>query len=211
MNSYWLATFASALLSMMNPVGNAGIFASMTEASDYFHSRTIAWKCALAVFIILMVSTWAGSWALGMAGINVHELRAAGGVIVLLIGLKMLFNDKSHEQTASEAASSRQQASVAVVPLAIPIVAGPGTISLVIATAGDHPLLKERLLISIICLLMATFIGVVFSGGKKIARFLGVSGMAVVTRVMGMVLSSIAIGMLASGVRGLFPEIFVSQ
>ncbi|MGJ8655311.1 MAG: MarC family protein [Akkermansiaceae bacterium] len=204
----WVLAFASALFSIMNPIGNAGIYASMIPNMSDAESRKIAWKCACAVVIILLISTWAGAWFLKLAGINVHELRAAGGLIVLLIGLRMLFNDTSHAQTESEAEEALEQDSIAVVPLAIPIIAGPGTISLVIATAGQNGGFESHVTISAICVLFAGVIGVVFSFAKKMSALIGANGMAVVTRVMGMILASIAMGMLASGVRGLFPEVF---
>ncbi len=204
----WLAAFASALLSIMNPVGNAGIYAAMTPGMSHADTVKIAWKCATAVLIILLLSTWAGTWLLKMAGINVDELRAAGGLIVLLIGLHMLFNDTSHAQTEDEAKDALDQSSIAVVPLAIPVIAGPGTISLVVATAGKHSSFGDHVVISIVCLVLSLVIGFVFSFARRMANAIGENGMAVVTRVMGMVLASIAMGMLASGIRGLLPELF---
>ncbi len=206
----WLAAFASALLSIMNPIGNAGIFAAMTPGMSHARTVQIAWKCASSVFVILMLSTWAGTALLKMAGINVDELRAAGGLIVLLIGLRMLFNDTSHAQTEDEAEDALDQSSIAVVPLAIPVIAGPGTISLVVATAGNHSSFGEHLIISVVCLVASVVIGVVFSFAKRMATAIGDNGMAVVTRVMGMVLASIAMGMLAAGIRGLLPELFAA-
>lgn len=206
----WLAAFASALLSIMNPVGNAGIYASLTPGMSDADTKKVAWKCATAVLLILMISTWAGAWGLKLVGINVDELRTAGGLIVLLIGLRMLFNDTSHAQTEGEAQEAMDRSSIAIVPLAIPIVAGPGTISLIIATAGQHSALEDHFAISLVCLILSISVGVVFSFARRLASALGHNGMAVVTRVMGMVLTSIAMGMLAAGIRGLFPELFVA-
>ncbi len=208
MNANWLAEFAAALLSMMNPLGNAGMFATMTAQYSASDSKKTAWKCAMAVLAITLVSTWAGEWALRAAGINIAELRAGGGIIVLIIGLRMLFNDKSHAQTPTEANAALQRDSIAIVPLAIPIVAGPGTIALIVATASQHAPVVDRCWISSVCLVMSILIGFVFSAGNAISGFLGPSGMAVITRIMGMVLASIAMGMLATGIHGLFPELF---
>ena len=93
-----LASFVAALFSVMNPIGNVGIFASLTEGRDGAQARRTAWTCAASVAIILLIVTWTGSMLLEFFGITVNALRAAGGVIVFLIGLNMLNNNKSHQQ-----------------------------------------------------------------------------------------------------------------
>lgn len=204
----WLYAFAAALFSMMNPIGNTGIFSSLTANKSSSERRKIIQSCMLAIIIILLISTWLGAIALNLLGINLHELRTAGGIIVLLIGLRMLFNDTSHAQTKKEAKDAENQDSIAIVPLAIPLIAGPGVISLIIATANQHTTTTDRLYITIICIIITLATGLVFSFSKKISAYLGENGMAVMTRIMGMVLCTIAIGMLAQGIKGLFPEIF---
>lgn len=103
MEEPWLAAFASALLSVVNPIGNAGIFATMVGTRSNAESRRVAVTCAIAVLVIMLVSTWLGGTVLRFVGVDVAELRVAGGIIVLIIGLRMLFNDKSHAQTKEEA------------------------------------------------------------------------------------------------------------
>jgi multiple antibiotic resistance protein len=151
-----LSSFVAALFSVMNPIGNVGIFAGLTEGRDEAQTKRTAWTCAVAVAIILLVVTWTGSLLLDFFGITVDALRAAGGVIVFLIGLNMLNNNKSHQQTA-------------------------------------------------IVLTLSALIGFLFSFAEPISKRLGESGMGVVTRVMGMILATIAIGMLADGLKGLMP------
>lgn len=209
MDEQWLAAFGAALLSVVNPVGNAGIFATMVESRSNSESRRVARTCAIAVLVIMLVSTWFGGEVLRWTGVDVPELLSAGGVIVLIIGLRMLFNDKSHAQTKEEAKEASDRESIAIVPLAIPIVGGPGTIALIVATAQQHPTFSDRTWISAVCFLVAIIVVVVFSLAKRIAEVLGTNGMAVVTRLMGMLLACIAMGMLAAGLRGLLPEWFV--
>jgi multiple antibiotic resistance protein len=120
-----LTSFIAALFSMMNPIGNLGVFAGMTAERPDAEARRIAWTCAMAVAITLLIVAWTGSLLLKFFGISVDSLRAAGGVIVLVIGLHMLFNKAEHKHSSAELADGRQRASIAVVPLAIPIVAGP--------------------------------------------------------------------------------------
>jgi multiple antibiotic resistance protein len=200
-----LTSFIAALFSMMNPIGNVGVFAGMTADRPKAQATRIAWTCAGAVSITLLVVAWSGSLVLEFFGITVDSLRAAGGIIVLLIGLHMLSNKSGHQHTSAELADAKPRASVAVVPLAIPIVAGPGTMAAVLVAAQHHPFILSKVEISVVILALAALCGLLFSFAAPIAKWLGRSGMGVVTRVMGMILAAIAIGMLADGLKGLLP------
>ncbi|MFY0610892.1 MAG: MarC family protein [Hyphomicrobiaceae bacterium] len=206
-----LITFVAALFSMMNPIGNVGVFAGMTADRNAADARRVAWMCAGAIAATLLVVTWTGGALLKFFGINVHELRAAGGVIALLIGLSMLRSDNSHRQTSSEAEADADRDLIAIVPLAIPIVAGPGTMATVIIAAERHPDIWAKIDLSIAAIGLAVLTGLLFAYSKPIANWLGESGMGVVTRIMGMVLAAIAMGMLASGLKGMIPALAVAS
>ncbi len=200
-----LVGLAAALFSIMNPVGNVGIFASLTTDRSAAEARQSAWLCAATVAIILLIATWAGKELLAFFGITIDALRAAGGVIVFLIGLNMLNNNKVHQHTPAEHEEAKTRPKVGVVPLAIPIVAGPGTMATVLVVAQQDPEILDRVEISAVVLALALLVGILFSFAKPIANWLGESGMGVVTRVMGMILATIAIGMLADGLKGMLP------
>jgi multiple antibiotic resistance protein len=200
-----LASFIAALFSMMNPVGSLGVFAGMTKDRQQPESLRIAWKCALAVAVTLLVMAWIGALLMEFFGITINSLRAAGGVIVLLIGLQMLANKSSHAHSTSEVEDARMRTSIAVVPLAIPIVAGPGTMATVLVAAHQHPSVLSRAEISIVIVALAALCGLLFSFAMPISKRLGEAGMGVVTRVMGMVLAAIGMGMLADGLKALLP------
>jgi multiple antibiotic resistance protein len=200
-----LASFIAALFSMMNPIGSIGIFATMTEGRTPESTRPIAWTCGAAIAITLLIVTWIGSFFLEFFGITIDSLRAAGGVIVLIIGLQMLFNKSAHKDSAAELEDAKSRESIAVVPLAIPIVAGPGTMATVLVAAQQHPSVLSRVEISGVIICLAALTALLFSFAAPIAKRLGESGMGVVTRVMGMVLAAIAMGMLADGLKVLLP------
>ncbi len=107
MTEHSLITFVAVLFSMMNPIGNIGIFAGMTSSKSEAEARHTAWLCAAAVAVTLFIVTWTGGLLLKFFGIDIHELRTAGGVIVLLIGLSMLRSDMSHSQTPDEGRRQR--------------------------------------------------------------------------------------------------------
>ena len=202
-----LTAFVAALFSMMNPIGNVGIFAGMTADRDDVEARLIAWKCAMACAATLLIVIWTGGALLTFFGISVDQLRAAGGVIVLLIGLHMLFNKSEHKTSRTEADDAEARESIAVVPLAIPLVAGPGTIATALVAAQRHPGIMARVEISIAAVALCVLTGLLFAYSKPIANLLGESGMAVVTRIMGMVLVAIAMGMLAEGLTAMIPAL----
>lgn len=202
-----LTGFIAALFSMMNPVGNVGMFAGMTADRDDAEAKLIAWKCAAACAVTLLIVIWTGGALLGLFGISVHQLRAAGGIIVLLIGLHMLFNKSEHKTSAAESEDAKTRESIAVVPLAIPLVAGPGTIATVLVAAHRHPGIMAKVEISIAAAVLCALTGLLFAYSKPIANWIGESGMAVVTRIMGMVLVAIAMGMLADGLTNLIPAL----
>ena len=200
-----VVSFVAALFSMMNPVGNIGVFAGLTKGRPTASPRRTAWTSAMAIAITLLLVTWAGPLLMRFFGVTVDTLRAAGGIVVLIIGLRMLFNNSDHKQTAGEFEEAANRQSIAVVPLAIPLVAGPGTMATVLVAAQQYQSLTSKFVISTVCVVLAALTGLLFSLAGPISRWLGDSGMGVATRVMGLILAAIATGMLAEGLKALLP------
>ena len=153
----------------------------------------------------MLIVTWSGSLVMALFGITVDTLRTAGGLIVLLIGLHMLFNKSEHKQSQGEMEDAQSSDSIAVVPMAIPIVAGPGTMATVLVAAEHNPAVLGKIEISVTIAVLAATCGLLFNFAQPISKWLGESGMGVVTRVMGLILAAIAMGMLAEGVKTLLP------
>jgi multiple antibiotic resistance protein len=200
-----LASFIASLFSMMNPIGNVGVFAGLTQNRSGSEARRIAWSSAGAIAITLLIVAWSGPLLLKFFGITVDSLRVAGGVIVLIIGLHMLFNKSDHKQSAAEDEDAATRSSIAVVPMAIPIVGGPGTMATVLVAAQQHASVLNKVEISVVILVLSALCGLLFSFATPISKWLGESGMGVVTRVMGMILAAIAMGMLTDGLKALLP------
>ncbi|WP_426416731.1 MarC family protein [Aestuariirhabdus sp. LZHN29] len=199
-----MASFIATLFSMMNPIGNIGVFAGMTGGLPDSEIRKIAWKTGFAIAVTLLLVVWLGDVLLRFFGISVDELRAAGGVVVLIIGLHMLFNKSEHKHSTAELEDAETRDSIAVVPMAIPITAGPGTMTSVLLVS-QHQHLISRFEVSLIVILMAVLTALLYSFAGPLSRRLGESGVGVVTRIMGLVLSAIAMGMLAAGLKSLLP------
>ena len=124
---------------------------------------------------------------------------------MFLVGLQMLMNKSDHQHSSAELEDAVSRSSVAVVPLAIPVMAGPGTMATVLVAANQTPSVLSKLEISVVILAIAALSGLLFSFSAAISNWLGKSGMGVVTRIMGLILATIAVSMLADGLKGLFP------
>jgi multiple antibiotic resistance protein len=201
-----LVTFAVAMLTITNPIGALAIFAGMTADRPDSEKKESAFKAAFAVAVILLIVTWAGKYVLEIFGITPPGLEVAGGVIIALMGLSMLHSKTSAmSHTKAEGDAAAASPSIAVVPMAMPIIAGPGGITTVILATHKFPSIEEKLLVSATCVAVAVIIWLCLYFAAPISRMLGVAGMNIVTRIMGIVLTVIAFQMLTAGLKTLLP------
>ena len=122
--------FLVAMIIMMNPLGSLSIFLQLTHKTPLSHQRKTSLKCGIAIAVIMVVSIWLGSDVLELLGITISSFRFAGGIILLLIGLSMLQSQESPvNYTSGDDEAAEQRSSVAVVPLALPLIIGPGSIA----------------------------------------------------------------------------------
>ncbi len=159
-----LFTFVAGLFAKMKPVGNVAVFAILTQGSSKDDVRYTAWTCAIACIVTLLIVTWGGNYVLAFFGISVDAVRAAGGIIVLLIGLNILANNNQHRHTDAETEDAKTRPEVGVVPRAIPIVAGPGTIATVLVAAQDRTWMGH-IEISVVIVVLA--VGLLFSMASR--------------------------------------------
>ncbi|MEO8402085.1 MAG: MarC family protein [Gammaproteobacteria bacterium] len=208
MNMTDMIQFIVAMIIMMNPLGSLSIFLDLTHNAPHHEQRKTAIEATIAIFIIMLLTLWSGRELLSLLGITIPAFRFAGGIILLLMGLSMLQSRESavrHTTEDDEAAKERH--SVAIVPLALPVIVGPGAISTIIIAAGDFPQLLNKLWMSGICVILTLGMGVMLYFAAPIAKLVGASVIKVVTRIMGMIIMAIAVGMLADGLTGLIPSL----
>jgi multiple antibiotic resistance protein len=199
---------AIGLLAVMNPVGAVPLFLAITRDQSASRRRRTALIAATGVAVILLVSMFFGSTLLTLLGISIHSLRVGGGLVVLLLGLAMVNSQTSGQRsTPDEHREAVDADSVAIVPMAIPILSGPGTISLIITHSGRITSLKEQMTLAAICLACAAAVYLVLHAADGVARRMGTTGINVATRIFGLVLMAIAVEMIAAGIRGLFPTL----
>ena len=197
---------AIGVFTIANPIGNLPIYLSFTDGNPRL-DRAIARSAALTFTIALLLSTWIGNGLLEFFGISRGAFQIAGGVIVVLIGLSMLRSQTPPEHHDPESIARDQSSSVkGVVPLGIPLLAGPGTLTVVIA----DPLatsLSGRVGISFVVMLLGLLVYVIFAAGDRLANRISSSALQVLTKVMGLLLTAIAIQMLINGFISVSPAL----
>jgi multiple antibiotic resistance protein len=198
---------ALTLFAIVDPVGVIPIFLMATQSFTEAQRNRAAWVAALTVWLVLVVFTFTGEPILNFFSIRIEAFSVAGGLLLLLLALSMLQAHVSPlKQTPDEAMEAEEKEAVGVVPLGIPLLAGPGALTHVIVAAGAAPgdvVHQSALLIPVT--LVAISVWVSFRAAPAIARRLGKTGIHVVTRLMGLIIAAISIEMLARGLAGLFP------
>ncbi len=198
--------FFLGLVAAVNPIGIMPVFVSLTGHMTPEEKRKTATTANIAVAIILFISLLAGQILLDMFSISLDSFRVAGGLLLLSIAFSMmsgkLGEDKQNKQEKTEYVSREQ---IGVVPLAMPLMAGPGAISSTIVYGARHPGMLDTVGISITIGLFCFCSWLLFRSAPFIVRFLGQTGINVITRIMGLILGALGIEFIANGLRNLFP------
>ena len=203
-SSVHFLTVFMAFFAMMNPVANASLFIGMTEGMDTNTRRAIALRAVLVAFAIVVVLAIGGREIFSTFGITLPAFRIAGGIMIGLIGFHMLHGDSSTISTPSESDDEQRKNSMvdmAISPLGIPVLAGPGTIATAMNYAAESTLPEiVRVITAFGLMCVITFVA--FVGSKWLVKALGRNVIKVITRLMGMILAVIGAQMLIDGVRG---------
>ncbi|MDH3734064.1 MAG: MarC family protein [Gemmatimonadota bacterium] len=198
--------YAVTMLTIINPVGTVAIFAGMAGDRPVPEQKEIARSSAFATSVVMILVTWSGAAILAFFGVTPPGLQAAGGVILILMGLAMLSSTPTRlRHTPAEDQEAHDRESIAVVPLAIPITIGPGAITTIILFSQELPGVVDRLVMSGMAVLFGLLMWLVLHFSGPIANRLGVTGVRIVTRIMGLLLVALAFQMLADGLRELLP------
>jgi multiple antibiotic resistance protein len=207
-----LKSFIS-LLVLINPLGALPVFITLTaQQSERERKRTIR-IAAITVASLLAGTALVGNRVLAFFGIGLPAFQVAGGILILLVGLSMVnAQTGASKQTQEEQREAEQKASIAVVPLAIPLLAGPGAMSTMIihaerayATQAQHLYNLAGLLVVSLAIGLVTWLALNLAG--PISRLLGTTGINVATRLMGLLLMAISIEFMSDGLLKLMPAL----
>jgi len=195
------------ILAVSNPLGNLAIFSGMTSKSKPDQIESCVRTMSIAVLVIFLVSAYLGHIVLSLFGITLSSLQCAGGLLLLKIGLSMISGetDSSHQHTEETDRTKNKLIDKAVVPLALPLIAGPGTISTIImyAHAGSNSIIS---LLALLGSLLATtlVIYLIFSYGIRFKALKDPQISNIITKVMGLIIMAMAMDMILSGVKTYF-------
>jgi len=196
-----------ALLVISNPLSALPAVLRITRHQTLTEKRHTGIVSAIAVGIILLVVTWIGTPLLMILGIKLPSFQIAGGLVLLMMAFSMLSAEESPIKGTVEEQKEKRDASGAIVPLAIPIIAGPGAISAVIVSVNQFPGMINQLTISASCVLVALFMGFLLFFASNLEKILGYSGINIINRIGGLILAAIAVQAIASGIIGIFPTL----
>jgi multiple antibiotic resistance protein len=188
-----------AILPVVNPFSKPPIFLSITDGWTAAERRNEAFKSCIYAFIILFVSLVAGTFILEFFSISLPALQIAGGLLIARTGFQMLNPQKEHHQTPAEEHEARQREDIAFVPLAMPLLSGPGSMAVMINLATEVKFWQEWLIYIAAAGAVCVLSFFVLAESMLLVRVLGVNGMNALTKLMGFLLLALAIQFMLNG------------
>lgn len=204
-----MVTVFMGFFAIMNPIANVPVFLGLTGDDDARTTKLVAARAVITAFLIVAVFAICGKLLFDVFGLTIPALRITGGILVFMIGFQMLQGQQSSvHQLGKEGDKKSLEAelSIAITPLAIPILAGPGTLvtAMNFSTGGGLTEVSITLLcFGSLCLL--TYL--LFVSGERFVRFIGEGALGVITRLMGLILAGIGMQMMIDGLKGAFPSL----
>jgi multiple antibiotic resistance protein len=192
------------LFVVIDPVGVAPVFLGLVGARPRAEQKRIARKAVTVAGLVLLGFAVGGDWLLGKLGISIDAFRIAGGILLFRIAFGMVLAAPHERETAEEEEEARSRADVSVFPLAIPLIAGPGSMASLMILVG-HARADPRQL-AVVFAMTAAVLGLTWIAlrlSSPLGRVLGRTGVNVVTRVLGVLLAALAVQYIADGARGL--------
>ena len=201
----------AALFSVINPLGTVPIFVGLTQEYSASERSRTSLLTAVNIFVILLISFFTGRFILHFFGISIESLRIAGGLIIVTSGFALLTGSFSkHKGMEKERVKNDafQRDSVSLTPLAIPMLAGPGSISLLIGMYEDYSMISEKIItiLAILCVCLATFL--VLRSSHYIVKMLGASGINAISRIIGFIVIAIGIEYISSSIIIVLSNVF---
>ena len=197
-----------ALLAIVDPFASIPIFLSTTTGYTQAERRRVTEVVAITVFCVLAGAALIGTQVLRFFGISIPSFLIAGGILLLLMAISMLqARETGIRQTPDEALEASEKDAVAVVPLGIPLLAGPGAISTMIIATHHSAGVVGHFTLLIPAAVIGIMVWVTFAAAARISERLGKTGMNIITRVMGLIIAAIGVEYIYRGLIELFPRL----
>jgi len=191
------------LFMLCSPLTAIPVFLSLTRGRGKEERSRVAFWMGVAIASILIITTWMGGPLLAILGIRIPAFQCAGGIIVFLLALSML-NAQISPMRQSEEEEGNVKATIPIVPLAIPVMAGPGALSAVIVLANTYQTFSNRLILSLCNISVGALVACVLYFATQLEKKLGPSGLNIITRIGGLILASLSVEIIVQGIEGIF-------
>jgi multiple antibiotic resistance protein len=198
---FWLIAFTSIFV-LVDPIAAVPTFLAMTVDSNRPRRRHMAVRAAWTCFIVLITFSVAGTFIFRLFGITLAAFKIAGGLILGLIGLDMLKAKRSPtKETPGETEEGAEKEDVGIIPLGIPMLAGPGSISSVMVLMSQNPDWQHDIVVGCAIAAVAALSFLILAAADRVSLYLKETGIRILTRMMGLLLTAIAVQFVLNGLK----------
>ena len=202
-----IATAFTTLFVIVDPIAVAPIFIGLTEGNSDAERRAMAIKAITIAAVTLVIFALVGEIFLKSLGVTLAAFRIAGGVLLFILAIEMVFAHQSgiRTTTSGEEQEAIKKKDVSVFPLGIPLIAGPGAMASVILLMGEHPVdvVRQGIIIAVLLAVLALSLAMLLVA-TRIVKYLGVTGVNVISRVFGIILGALAVQYILDGLKQSF-------
>ena len=187
-----------SLFMICSPLTAIPVFLTLSRGRSVSERRYTAFITGLSVCLILFLSTWVGEPLLSFLSIRIASFQCGGGIVLFLLALSMLNAEVSPMRQKEEEVVKKP--TFAIVPLAIPLMAGPGAISAAIVASSNSPALFDKVLLSVVAIILGVVTTILLLFSVQIEKYLGPTGLNIVARIGGLILAALAIEIIFNGI-----------
>ena len=201
-----METFLSALVTLtviIDPLGTAAVYGALTAAMTHEHAEAIAKKSCLVGGGVLLFFGLMGAAVLAMLGISLEAFRIAGGLLLFVTAFRMLMGDHDQQNIQKDGSVYSDRGDIAVFPLAIPLLSGPGCITAIILLTNQSPawIDQAQVYLAMVLAVLASYASM--KAVQRLKTVLGTGGIQIMARLMGILLAALAIQFIADGAKGI--------
>jgi multiple antibiotic resistance protein len=207
-NLEFAAISLSLIFFIVDPLGNAPVFLTLTGSKNTAERNRTALRASLVTFLILLIFAFVGEWILKLLRVTISSFQIAGGILIFIIALSMLQARRSRaKSTPQEEQLKNEGEDVAIFPLAIPMLSGPAAITTVMVLINLSTSITQRLLVVLAIVLTCLFTYLILRASGRVLNLLGQTGINVLTRLMGLLLAVISVQFVIDGIKEVFLQI----
>lgn len=193
----------SSIFFLVDPFAAVPPFLAMTSNADATWRKRMAKRAAMTCFIVLTLFALAGSFIFKVFGITLEAFEIAGGLVLLLIGMDMLQARRSTQEGSRETEEGLQKEDVGITPVGVPLLAGPGAISTVMVLMGTSPTILRTIPVMGAIAVTSAASYLILASGEQVRKRLGETGIRIMMRIMGLMLTALAVQFVISGLAGM--------